>query len=604
MMNDLIIYILEVIIVSSIFYLGYLGIQRHSRATIRRFYLLGWLFFSILFPFFSINTTAIPTVSIHRNFVIDSEQESYENPLFQAESAVSPSIEKSPDPTFSYGQLGNREDKSSGFDWNILFISIYSCVALFFIARMLLGIFQIWKLKKASFKTDLNESVIYELVNSNVKGASFFGWIFIGKLSKKEKETVFEHEKLHSKLGHSLDILVSHIYSALFWINPLSWVLKKFIALNTELQVDEKLSQQYGVATYADFLFQLSSSVYSARMLNHFSAKHLKYRITRLNNSPKHSKWVPIFIITILAFSLFSVSCDRLEMSSESKLKDIKTIITRFKSHQTDTQQKTGKVVAIASFLPDGTLDEFVEQTTYPYDHEFDRKKEFWEQPDKVGIPYIMDGLSLGEAEKSILYGSDWPSSYANFLQNNKRGMDTRLPWLDKFEIDNLLQPTEIKHTRDYKQEKRALITMPDITEFFSYENGKIVETSILSVYPEVDSSNIAFKAMMKGINKNLTEAQKRERKQRRLNTQKRINSRYTYDGDLLTNIVYGKMDEPSEYKFYYADKVLIKTEYYRRGELLNTRVHHYKSGLKDRTEIFNRYNEPEYTITYSYEYW
>ena len=306
-------------------------------------------------------------------------------------------------------------------------------------------------------------------------------------------------------------------------------------------------------------------------------------------------------IIAIL--SLVVAGCNKVEFNQEMQLmqlKDVKTITTRFESHQSDTQQKTGKIVAIASFLPDGTLDEFVQQTTYPYDHEFDTKKDFWEQPDKAGIPYIMDGLSLGEAEKSILYGSDWPSSFAKHLLSKKGKGDKHFPWVDEYQIDNLEKPTEIKTIRKYDENSFfRSVTFPDVTELFVYEGEKIVETASIEIYKELDYDN--HKELSRIEKLNMKEFIDRKRKN---SGKRRVKSRYTYDGDLLKSLVFGKTDDPNEYKFYYEGPRLAKTEYYLRGTLVNTREHYYERGLKQRTEIFNRYNEREYTITYSYEYW
>ena len=58
------------------------------------------------------------------------------------------------------------------------------------------------------------------------------------------------------------------------------------------------------------------------------------------------------------------------------------------------------------------------------------------------------------------------------------------------------------------------------------------------------------------------------------------------------------------ERKFYYEKNLLTKSEYYREGKLLNSRFHYYRDNLKDKTEIFNVYNELEYTINYEYEFW
>ena len=600
-MGEFLIYLFEVVLTSAIFFLGYLLIKKHSLPNFRRIYLILWLLFSTLFPFVSLDSLKLD-VPIFPSTTLESEVVDHWMPSDRDEAPSFEEVYSSSD--FSDNQPGQivEVENTPTISQGKVFLVSYFGISFLLLIRMFIGLFQILSMRMGAQVIYVDDRKVYKVSNT-IKGASFFKWIFIGDVPENERNAVVKHEGLHSKLWHSLDVLLSHVYCSIFWINPFGWLMKRQLVINAELEVDQELSKEYDFATYSNMLLRLSTD-FKPSIANHFSAKHLKIRIMSLKNTPRLKKWIFYVLPIILIFSLAVASCNKMEISQEARLKDVKTITTRFTSHQADTQQKTDKIVAIANFLPDGTLDEFVEQTTYPYDHEFDKKKEFWDQPDKVGIPYIMDGLSLGEAEKSILYGSDWPTSYAKFLENGKGKRDTRLPWLDEFEIDNMQQPTEIKHSRDYDQDREFFINMPDVTEFFTYEGGKITETAVQNVYPQIDPSSESYKAMQKALNKFLTEDQKRERIERMQDTEKKTTSLYTYNGDLLTNIVFGKMDDPSEYKFYYEDERLTKTEYYLRGKLVNTRMHFYENGLKQRTEILNMYNEPEYTITYSYEYW
>ena len=295
------------------------------------------------------------------------------------------------------------------------------------------------------------------------------------------------------------------------------------------------------------------------------------------------------------------ISCEGVNSSElmAERLNDVKTITTRFISHQSDTQQKTGKVVAIASFAVDGTLEELVEQTTYPYDREFEVKKDFWEAPEKSGIAYVMDGLSLGNAEKSFLYGHDWPSAYYKHLKSKVESRD--MPWNEVVEVDNELLPQEIITRREIGPNEFFGLGMPDVTEYFDYEDEKVVKVLSKSEYKNLEYDDDRNKALGEVVRKNETKEMKEMRESMRRSSGKvKLVATYEYDGQLLTSIKHGK----DERRFYYENNLMVRSEFLRSGEVINTRIHYYKNSLKDRTEIFNRYNEPEYTITYEYEFW
>jgi len=57
---------------------------------------------------------------------------------------------------------------------------------------------------------------------------------------KEEFEIIFQHEKQHSMLLHSLDILFVELYNIFFWINPISWIIKKEIRCVHEYECDQK----------------------------------------------------------------------------------------------------------------------------------------------------------------------------------------------------------------------------------------------------------------------------------------------------------------------------------------------------------------------------
>lgn len=595
-MKELLTFGIELSFLTIVFYVGFLIIRNNTTPTFKRFYLLVWLISSIAFPLIEVEFE-----QSHKVGVSQLIEEQTIRPVPMQEKIENFQSRQMEDQNWSYysdvKDKQTEEDSNAKVDWISVLKIGYGMVTLFFLIRILLGVFQIVKMRFASTRS---KSGIHLIDDPKFKGASFFKWVFIGASLEQDTDIIVKHERMHSRLWHSADILLSHFYCALLWANPLSWILKKQIAINTELEADFYMIQSTDRSGYANLL--LSMSAYRGQtMMNHFGAFHLKSRIKALAKNVSHKKWVSLFSATMLSTLFFLVSCESINSSEVmvERMGDVKTITTRFVSHQSDTQQKTGKIVAIASFGPDGALEELVEQTTYPYDREFEVKKVFWDAPEKMGIPFVMDGLSLGGAEKSFLYGNDWPKAYYKHLVDKSKSADGFMK--ENISTDSELLPSEILRTREYEDNEYIVFGFPDITEYYEYDEGKVLNVYSKADYQFANEDDKKNKSMKIVSYKSLSKEEKDFRKQMvESSGKKQLVSTYTYEGDLVTGIKWGE----TERKFYYENKLLVKSEYIKKGEVINTRLHFYKNSLKDRTEIFNRYNEPEYTITYEYAFW
>ncbi|MEQ8904865.1 hypothetical protein [Ekhidna sp.] len=302
-----------------------------------------------------------------------------------------------------------------------------------------------------------------------------------------------------------------------------------------------------------------------------------------------------------LLFAFFLLTCS-IENNSELQrleaLNDVKTITTIFTSHQADTKQKDGKIVAIVNFKPDGTISEFIEQTTYPYDRDYDVKKEFWDEPNKALLPYIMDGLSLDAAENNLIYGNNWPAKYAKYLMRTSEKENTDFEWIETVGVDDDNKPNEIRLGRKWKN---SIEEFSGIIKLYEYEGNKIIESADMHIVP-------AMNEVMKNTLQERLKKAKNDKEKEEINSlikmqkpQKSNVINFNYEEDKLASII---LSNRKEHKFYYEKDLLIKSEFYVEGKLFNTRLYHYKAGLKEKTEIFNMNSEPEYTITYEYEFW
>jgi len=152
-------------------------------------------------------------------------------------------------------------------------------------------------------------------LNEKVPPFSFFNYIFITnsyqKLSADELQRIKDHEKVHSRQLHSLDVLFIELISIIFWFNPLLIYLKKSIQEIHEYIVDEKIAEKgKGKKDYAELLLKLASEVKGFNLSAGFSGSQIKRRLVmigRQRSLPGHKLMfiilVPLTILLMLSFS-------------------------------------------------------------------------------------------------------------------------------------------------------------------------------------------------------------------------------------------------------------------------------------------------------------
>jgi len=130
-------------------------------------------------------------------------------------------------------------------------------------------------------------------------------------LSSDELQRIKDHEKIHARELHSLDVLFIELISILFWFNPLLIYLKKSIQEIHEYIVDEKIVERgKGKKDYAELLLKLASEVKGFNLSAGFSGNQIKRRIVMISKQrslPGQKLMfvilVPLTMLLILSFS-------------------------------------------------------------------------------------------------------------------------------------------------------------------------------------------------------------------------------------------------------------------------------------------------------------
>jgi len=184
-------------------------------------------------------------------------------------------------------------------DYSTYLYPIYLFVAFCFALKLGFSLFKITKAWLNSKKTTIGKITLIDF-ESQKTAFSFFNLLFIHP-HLAEKETVLNHEMVHIKQKHSLDILFFEILQIICWFNPIIYFIKKDIKLLHEYIADE-LSTNTGMHKheYAMFLIENSFGVIPTPLTNQiFNQSILKRRINMLNKK-RTAKWARLRLLLAL----------------------------------------------------------------------------------------------------------------------------------------------------------------------------------------------------------------------------------------------------------------------------------------------------------------
>jgi hypothetical protein len=196
-------------------------------------------------------------------------------------------------------------------------VSVYGVIAAILAIGMIVMLMklliQMWSFRKLVQKATVlhaGDTTIYEMTD-HVIPFSFGNAIFINPAlhSEAELEKIIQHEFIHVKEKHSIDIIWGEILQIVCWYNPFAWLLKKAIRQNLEFIADQKVLQHgYSKKEYQYLLLKVMGTQ-PFRIATGFSFFSLKKRIAMMNKN-KTSRFqalqflllVPVIALLLLSF--------------------------------------------------------------------------------------------------------------------------------------------------------------------------------------------------------------------------------------------------------------------------------------------------------------
>ncbi len=306
-MYSLLAYIAQVNILLIIVYIGYhVLLRKLTFYRLNRGYFLVGLVFAFVYPFLDIKSLVrqhIEPVGEWMTYLPDFYMRQVEESVYTLENAI-----------------------YSGIAVVGLWFAIRLCIQLLSLLRIHLYS------RKAIWKTYWYQDVLFPIVPF-----SFLNKIYLHKEQHQEPELydIFEHEDVHVKGLHSMDILMFEILLIVCWYNPFVWLMRRAVRQNLEYLTDQQvLNKGVDRQTYQYSLLNVSKQGASLGLSNRFNFKFLKKRIMMMNKKKssklelsKYAFLLPIFIFSAGAFTISKADsriAEAVEVARDFKLEVFK----------------------------------------------------------------------------------------------------------------------------------------------------------------------------------------------------------------------------------------------------------------------------------------
>ncbi|MBD1433797.1 TonB-dependent receptor plug domain-containing protein [Sphingobacterium sp. DN00404] len=340
-MYSLLAYIAQVNILLIIVYIGYYVLLRKlTFYRLNRGYFLVGVVFAFAYPFLDIKTLVrqhIEPVGEWMTYLPDFYMQQVEESVYTLENAIYSSV----------AVVG-------------LWFAIRFCIQLLSLLRIHLYS------RKAIWKTYWYQDVLFPIVPF-----SFLNKIYLHKEQHQEPELydIFEHEDIHVKGLHSMDILMFEILRIVCWYNPFVWFMRRAVRQNLEYLTDQQvLNKGVDRQTYQYSLLQVSKQGASIGLSNQFNFKFLKKRIMMMNKKKssklelsKYAFLLPIVIFTAGAFTISKADsriAEAVEVARDFKLDVFKP------DNREGKPEDRGKILERTIVATDTVEEERVTDTT------------------------------------------------------------------------------------------------------------------------------------------------------------------------------------------------------------------------------------------------
>ncbi|MCL7988025.1 TonB-dependent receptor plug domain-containing protein [Sphingobacterium sp. lm-10] len=346
-MENLLIYILQVNVLLSIVYLGYLVLLKGlTFYNLNRSYFIIGMLFSFIYPFLDIKSWFV------RNIEPIGELMDY-LPFYE------------PAPV--------QDDL---YSVNNLFLAFMAAGATFFFLRLLMQSASVLRIHWNS-SSALWHTFSYRNVRFPVAPFSFLRQIYLYRKQHDEQELthIFKHELVHTNGLHSLDVLLTELVHIICWYNPLVHLMRKAIHQNLEFLTDQQvLDLGIDRQSYQYNLLHVNRTGLATPITNKFNFKMLKQRIMMMNKKrsskielSKYAMLIPVLVLASAAFTINQVEANIQDVVEKGKMSlSISEVSMERNAIESDTIKPDTTEVVLEALKADTTNPVFVSDGENP----------------------------------------------------------------------------------------------------------------------------------------------------------------------------------------------------------------------------------------------
>lgn len=257
-----------------------------------RFFLLISVSLCLLAPILEINTLeAVPSLT---------------------KISLQPSAENNSSEEIIEGVTISEVQKTTFTFYNIVWY-LYLGVTFCFLFRFIKNLLDIMKLTRQNHSRIGNLKLVE--TNDHKNASSFFNYLFINPESLNDEyysKSVIQHELIHSKERHTLDVIFIELLICLFWFNPFMWLYKKAMIQNHEFIADNDTVQSgISIEDYSQIIIKSGHKEYRVPLTSGFNFIQIKNRIIMLHQSKSSllKRTLKITTVILLFAGIFVFSC-------------------------------------------------------------------------------------------------------------------------------------------------------------------------------------------------------------------------------------------------------------------------------------------------------
>lgn len=188
----------------------------------------------------------------------------------------------------------------------------YLTGAAIFTARLLVQLGQLFFMVRRYGITQ-KEGLRLVLIHREYSPFSFFNLLFINARDYQPEQLreIIEHEKVHMRQHHTLDILLLELMTIIQWFNPVIWLYRRSLKGIHEFLADEGvLLIGANVSDYQNMLLNQALGIQLNDLTNNFNKSLLKRRLIMMN-TPKSGHAarlksllaIPVIVLMAMLFS-------------------------------------------------------------------------------------------------------------------------------------------------------------------------------------------------------------------------------------------------------------------------------------------------------------